>query len=75
MTMKTIKAPITVMYDGEYRPPGTEITLPEADANALIARHGMFDDDPANAPTGRAKAADDASLAALNTYHNIFNKF
>lgn len=72
MAEKTIKAPVTVFYNGEYVPPGTEITLPEAEANALIARHGEYDGPIIDDKSGKQAAADQASIDALNQHAAIY---
>lgn len=39
-----IRTPITVFYDGAYRPPGTVIDLPEDEAKSFIERFGDLGD-------------------------------
>jgi hypothetical protein len=71
MTEKTFKTPITALYRGQYVPPGTEITLPETEANAFIARHGEYDGPRVNDKDGKQAAADNASIDALNEFTRL----
>jgi hypothetical protein len=71
MAEKTIKAPVTVFYKGQYVAPGTEITLDEAEANKLIGQHGEFGGSAPLDPGSTQGKIDAASIDALNTYASI----
>jgi hypothetical protein len=68
----TIKAPVTVYYKGQYVAPGTEIELPQDEADRLTAAHGAWgtpgEPDPANT---QMRNVDIASINALNEHAKI----
>ena len=65
MKMRTILAPVTVFYNGQYAPPGTPIELPEDEARSLIERHGEVE------PGGELTLTEDdlSSIDKLNRFH------
>jgi hypothetical protein len=60
--MRKVFAPVTVLFGDRYVPPGTEIELPEDEAQSLIERHG---------PGGEITLTDKdrASIETLNKFH------
>lgn len=60
-----IRLPITVLHDGRYVAPGTEIDLPDDEARAMVSRFG-------NCPIDETlSAADLTSIEMLNTMHAL----
>ena len=71
MANKTIKAPVTVLHEGQYVAPGTEISLPEDEAAAMIAKHGEYGGPAVQDPGNTQTKIDEASIKALNEHHKI----
>jgi len=73
MAKVTIKAPVTVHYEGRYVAPGTEIELEEDEAKRLIGTHGEYGvgvlGDPAN--TQIINVLDENSVEELNKQASI----
>lgn len=67
-----IKAPVTVLYNGQYVAPGTEIEVSEAEAKRLAEVHGEYgaagEPDPGNT---NMRNVDIASIKALNEQKSI----
>jgi hypothetical protein len=68
MNMKTITAPVTLLHNGQYVPPGTKVSLPADEADSIVERFGSFDG-PVVLTT-----ADIDSINALNENHARFSK-
>ncbi|RJF69595.1 hypothetical protein [Rhodopseudomonas palustris] len=68
MAMKTIRAPITLFYEGQYVPPGTPVTLSIEEANNLIDRYGDIGDAEVV-----LSMKDLANIDELNRQHARFN--
>jgi hypothetical protein len=64
--MVSLKAPVTVFHKGQYVAPGTDIELPEAEARAMIARHGEYGGPAVQDPGNTQTRIDKASIDALN---------
>lgn len=64
--MVSLKAPVTVFHKGQYVAPGTDIELPEAEARALIGRHGEYGGPATQDPANTQSRIDQASIDALN---------
>ena len=70
MQMRTIRTPVTVLFEGQYVPPGTEITLPKVEADDLERRHGRVTSE-ADLPLS---ISDMNSVDLLNQMHRIHCK-
>jgi hypothetical protein len=66
---KTVKLAVTVLHEGEYREPGTPITLAIEEANDLLARFGSFEDILGDSASPKQREADTESVATLNRFH------
>jgi hypothetical protein len=66
-----LKAPVTILYDGRYVAPGTDIELPEEEASALVGRHGEYGGRPMQDPSNTQTRIDQASIDALNEQATI----
>jgi hypothetical protein len=71
---KTVRLAVTVLHEGEYREPGTPITLAVEEANDLLARFGSFEDVLGDNVSPKQREADLQSVAALNVFHKQFVK-
>lgn len=60
-----VRLPITILHNGQYVAPGTEVDLPEAEAKSMISRFGTCPVDET------LSAADLASIDTLNTMHAL----
>lgn len=69
MKTKTVTLAITVLHEGEYREPGTPITLAVEEANDLVARFGSYDDIPGDSVSPKQREVDLQSLETLNRFH------
>ncbi len=65
MSLVKIRAPVCVLFNGVYVPPGTQIEIEEDDARRLAELHGTVDADIT------ISAADRASVDDLNKFHAI----
>jgi hypothetical protein len=74
MKTKTVRLAVTALHEGEYREPGSEITLPIEEANDLLARFGAYDDIPGESVSPKQREADLQSIATLNVFHKQFVK-
>lgn len=70
MQMRKIRVPVTVLFEGEYVAPGTEITLSKHEADELERRHGRLDAD-VDLPF---RKSDVDSIDMLNQMHRIHVK-
>jgi hypothetical protein len=68
MKMKKIIAPICLLHNGSYVAPGTEVELPEDEADSLTSRFGQSDG-PVLLTT-----ADLESVNSLNANRALFEK-
>jgi hypothetical protein len=68
MNMKTITAPVTLLHNGQYVPPGTKVSLPADEADSIVERFGSFDG-PVVMTT-----ADIQSINSLNENRARFDK-
>lgn len=66
--MRTIIAPITLLYNGQYVPPGTPVDLPEDEAASIVARFGEVD------PSEVLTKSDLQSIQLINQFHALENK-
>lgn len=71
---KTVRLAVTVLHQGEYREPGTPITLAVEEANDLLARFGAYEDIPGDSISPKQRDADLQSVATLNVFHKQFVK-
>ena len=69
MKTKTVRLAVTVLHEGEYREPGTPITLSVEEADDLLIRFGAYEDIPGESVSPKQREADLESVATLNRFH------